>query len=153
MSSFNNTNHINNSPYDLTHDEIKRLRQLLDLINRPHVRKDKVMSLNNAEKHNRMKLLSRIVCHSHMIHEKDFFSYNRRQLFVRARADFAKIAYNYIHATKTNIGIFLGRTKLGSHSSAINLLSLPESHLYEDIEIIYKETPKTTMVEIDANIG
>ena len=149
MSSFSNTNHINNSPYDLTPNEIKRLRQLLDLINRPHVRKDKVMGLNKTEKHNRMKLLSRIVCHCHMIHEKDFFSYNRKQHLVKARADFAKIAYNYIHVMKKHIGIFLGRTKLGSHSSAINLLSLPKSDFFNEIVTIYKDTPKTMMIEVD----
>lgn len=141
MSNVNNSNHFNQSVYMLTPEEIRRVRQLLDLISKPPVRKDKVMASNKKQKHDRMKLLSRLVCQSHSIAEQDFFSYCRKRYLVMARADFSKIAYNHIGAKKRQIGLFLGRTKLGSHSSIINLLFKPESHVYKDLVLVYKNTP------------
>ena len=150
MSSLNNSNHfVDQSVYTLSPEEVKRVRFLLDLINQPPVRKDKFMAFNKKQKNDRMKLLARLVCQSHCISEHDFFSYCRKRHLVMARADFAKIAYNYIGVNKHQIGIFLGRTKLGSHSSVINLLFKPESHVYKDLELIYKNTPKTMLIGVE----
>ena len=150
MSNFKNSNHlVDQSVYMLTPEEVKRVRHLLNLISKPPVRKDKIMTFNKQQRHDRMKLLARLVCQSHCIAEQDFFSYCRKKYLVMARADFAKIAYNHIGVTKTTIGMFMGRTKLGSHSSIINLLFKPESHVYKDLELIYKNTPKTMLIGVE----
>tara|TARA_R100001244_G_C5082506_1_gene114308 strand:+ start:56 stop:460 length:405 start_codon:yes stop_codon:yes gene_type:complete len=127
---------INEEP--LTKLEIKRFRSLLK-------RMDKIQPLTKFQPATYKKMpikqinesltfLAVMVCKKHNITYENFICPLRKQYLVRARVDFAHIAFNKIIDNKYAIARFLHRK---SHGTVINLLDKFPTPLKPEIESLF----------------